>query len=140
MLSADRAIQATKKAKLDIGLGETNRLIVVYRPTEVAADDIPEDETTEETMVRVIESWEFGGPVPTRDLRPKIRHNPETGEDEIVEPAMAKGALVAEGEVIPLDPDVLKKVHPATKLGIIQAIAEDCLPNPMGRSQSRSRR
>lgn len=126
--NADRLMPATRTAKIDIGLGDLNKLRITYIPLEIMADDRDEDEDPDEVLLRVVTAWDLSGPIPTRDIRAKTRVNDE-GEEETVSPAIPKGSIVAEGEPVPLEPDVVKHVHMAIKAGVIAGCTVNAMPS-----------
>jgi len=106
---------------IDIDFGH-DILTVEYRPSAmvVASDDDDEDESEDgnplaERICQVIVSWNAEGPIPYI----------ETGGKAI-------GSIVAEGQTIPLRPEVVQYIAVPALAGILTELNRDALPDPKG--------
>jgi hypothetical protein len=96
---------------IDPGWGFTFR--ATFDPTAIPADasGVLMDRDTAEVICQLVKEWDLVGPVPFSDIG-----------------KLKAGELVKEGDPIPFDPDIIKRLPPQLLIGIVQGLVGASFP------------
>jgi hypothetical protein len=102
---------------IDPGWGFTFQ--ATFDPTAIPADatGVLMDRDTAVVLCQVVKEWDLVGPVPFSDIGP-----------------LKAGELVKEGDPIPLDPEIVKRLPPQLLLGIVNGVVTASFPKAATRT------